>query len=343
MRPPKESFLERHIENFIGGKLKGISYDGEYLTNQISDGLIDFYIGFFQYYYVAVIIATLIYGITLMVKIHFVGKNKINIPAQVIRLFFTCILFFSFPFLFNFIIIICNLLADQVMSIEHTAKLYELMFGMDSYFNETLATEQTINAIEGQTEKQSTWAEIKEHSKILKEHYKENKTTIASFVTGIVGGVTLAVKSVLVSAVAIFAWISYTSLIIIRFMGLSLMFILAPIILPLTLFGVWGQQLLDKYFKTIINISFWVVLKAALDRIMLEFMTSSQESFTFIDDLSYMALALSYAAMIVTIPFISAFFIGGTNLSPTVAGAALLQSKIQDYGLGKAGISTKKS
>jgi len=337
MKSPRESFLERHIENFVGGKLKGISYDGEYLTNQITDSLMDFYVGFFQYYYVAVIIATLIYGIFLMIRIHIVGKHKFNISAQVIRLFLNFVLFFSFPFLFNFIVIICNLLADQVMSIKHTAKFYDLMFGIDSYFNDTLATEQIINTIEGQTEQQSTLADLKNHAKKLKEHYEANKETAKTFFGAIKGGLVLSVKSVAVTAAAIFVWICYLGLIIVRFMGLSLMFVLAPIILPLTLFGSWGQELLDKYVKTIINISFWVVLKSALDRIMLEYMVSTQGSSNIIDDLSYMALGLSYAAMILTIPFISSFFMGGLNLSPTVAVSVLLQSKIKENGKGLIG------
>ena len=50
MRSPKETFLERHIENFIGGKLKGISYDQEYLSSKISENFIDFYIGFSRFF-----------------------------------------------------------------------------------------------------------------------------------------------------------------------------------------------------------------------------------------------------------------------------------------------------
>ena len=51
MSADKQSFLENHIENFIGGKLKNISYDQEFLTSKISDSFINFYVDFFEVYY----------------------------------------------------------------------------------------------------------------------------------------------------------------------------------------------------------------------------------------------------------------------------------------------------
>jgi hypothetical protein len=119
-------------------------------------------------------------------------------------------------------------------------------------------------------------------------------------------------------------------------MGLSLLFVLAPILVPLSLFGMWGGELFDKYIKTIINLSFWVVIKSALDRVVYEYLVGVHGSSGFDDDLAFMAMVLSYAVMVLTIPFISSYFIGGLNLSPTVAGAAWLQATSKGL-LKKAG------
>ena len=151
----KESFLERHIENFIGGKLKGISYDQEYLSSKISNNFIDFYIDFFQSYYLIMIIAILVYGIGLMVRIHMVGSSTFNLSAQIIKTFAISIFFFAFPFLFSFIITMCNLMADQIMPMDDGGEFYNLMFGLDSYFSELLTSESTIDAVEGQSEKKT--------------------------------------------------------------------------------------------------------------------------------------------------------------------------------------------
>jgi len=333
MISPKETFLERHIENFIGGKLKGISYDQEYLSSKISDNFIDFYIGFFQTYYLIMVIAILVYGIGLMVRIHMVGNSKFNLTAHMIKTFAITIFFFAFPFLFNFIITICNLMADQIMPMDNGDKFYKIMFGLDSYFNELLTSESTIDAVEGQSEKKTgIISAIKQAGSKAKAVAVETKT----FVGQIGWSPVLWLKTVSTGGAAIFAWISYTSLIIVRFMGLSLLFVLAPILVPLSLFGIWGGELFDKYIKTIINLSFWIVIKSALDRVVYEYMVGFNES-SFYDGLSYMSMVLSYSALVLTIPYISSYFIGGLNLSPTVAGAAWLQATTKGL-FKKAGI-----
>ena len=333
MRSPKESFLERHIENFIGGKLKGISYDQEYLSSKISDNFIDFYIGFFQTYYLMMVIAILVYGIGLMIRIHMVGNSKFNLSAHMIKTFAITIFFFAFPFLFNFIITICNLMADHIMPMDVSIKFYEKMFGLDSYFNDVLSSESTTEAIEGQSEKKmGIISAIKNAGSKAKAVAVEATT----FVGQIGSGSVLFLKTAVTAGSAIFAWISFTSLIIVRFMGLSLLFVLAPILVPLSLFGMWGGELFDKYIKTIINLSFWVVIKSALDRVVYEYLVGVHGSSGFDDDLAFMAMVLSYAVMVLTIPFISSYFIGGLNLSPTVAGAAWLQATSKGL-LKKAG------
>ena len=217
------------------------------------------------------------------------------------------------------------------MPMDISIKFYEKMFGLDSYFNDVLSSESTTEAIEGQSET-GIISTIKNAGSKAKAVVVEAKT----FVGQVGSGAVLFLKTAVTAGSAIFAWISFTSLIIVRFMGLSLLFVLAPILVPLSLFGIWGGELFDKYIKTIINLSFWVVIKSALDRVVYEYLVGVHGSSGFDDDLSFMAMVLSYAVMVLTIPFISSYFVGGLNLSPTVAGAAWLQATSKGL-LKKAG------
>lgn len=350
MNLDKGSFLERQIETFIGGKLKGFSYDEDYLTSKISENFIDFYINFFQAYYLIMVIAILVYGIGLMIRIHMVGRNNFNLSAHIIETFFIAIFFFAFPFLFNLIIAVCNLIADQIMPVEDGGEFYKLMFGIDSFFNEILSSEPTIEAVEEQSQKKSGVISVLKNigSKAI-----ELSSEAATFVGQNGFSPMIWLKTVVTGLAGIFAWIAYTSVSIVRFIGLSLFFVLAPILVPLSLFGMWGGMMLDKYIKTIINLAFWVVIKSALDRVVYEYFLGFNGN-DFNDDLSFIAMTTAYSAMVITIPFISSYFIGGLNLSPTVAGAAWLRGKTQglfknsgveafNYGKQKTGYVIEKA
>ena len=82
-----------------------------------------------------------------------------------------------------------------------------------------------IEAIEGQTEDDPGFIEkIKNIGKAAKDLAIEAKTYVGEikYTPG------LWMKSFVTSATALFSWISYTSLLIIRFMGLSILFVLSP-------------------------------------------------------------------------------------------------------------------
>ena len=297
--------LEYQIRNFVGNQLKGITYVDS-AAEKIINAMVDLYIEFYNFYYISVTISLLCFFIYLFIRINIDGKKNFNIPSQIIKTFFIVVLFYSFPFLFNFIISICNLIADKLCSVDKTMVLFKELFGIESRFHEYLNTETT-----DQTALEKVWSGAKK-------------------VTSIIGQMDLffIIKSCIYFLISLFVLCCYICFIVIRFASLSILFILAPIILPITLFGKFGSDLFNRYFKSILSISSWIIIKAALDAVSLEFFLATENGTWFsdmtFDDVFYVGLLVAYATLILTIPFISSYLIGGINLSPTLVGTSLI-------------------
>jgi hypothetical protein len=318
----KENFIEKLINKFIGKELKNIGYDNEFVTGSISQNLLKFYVSCFDYYYAMLIIALILYGIVMVIKIQMGSKNAYNIPKIIGQTFAMMILYFSFPFLFNFFITICSYITDHIFSIDQAKELFDQFYGKESYFNDILNPELESN--------------LNDNEKTMANKLVDN--TIGTFKAtwaAITHPGTVFRGAVLVF-VGIYSFTSYFSLLIVRFIGLSMMFILAPIILPLTLFGYWGMDLLDKYIKTIINLSSWVIVKACIDRVMFDVIVKGSNRtmiMGFMDDLFFLGIMVAYGSLLITVPFICSYFIGGINLSPTVALSTLVSKKAFENGL----------
>jgi hypothetical protein len=307
----KDGFLEKLIDNFMSKSLTHIHYDGEYLTGNIVQNLKAFYIGCFDYYYIMISIALILYFLVLAIKIHIVGKNQYNMAGLMIQSFGLAILFFVFPFLFNFILTICAYIADRIFSIEEMEAFYNDVFGKDSAFN------ANINPASLNETKKTGIVSFLKNSKAKVEHVARVVQTEPM----------ILIKSGITVVCGYIGFIAYTALLTVRFIALSLCFALAPIFLPLTLFGWWGARFFESYMKTIVNLALWVVLKAIIDRVLHSFFLSMEGGFN--DDLLFIALMVSYAVMIGFIPLIVSNFIGGVNFTPAVAASSVLQHTVR--------------
>ena len=128
-----------------------------------------------------------------------------------------------------------------------------------------------------------------------------------------------------------------------RMVLLGVLFMFAPFVFALAILPMYGKQHISKFFIDVIQISFWVVLKAGFDFIFFIMFTSNHYSSIYnivMDGMwPHLVLIIAYIVGIFCIPSIAAKVVGGNNYNSPLAATAILLTQLPKIAKGFGALS----